>query len=80
MRLTHGRWAGRRVEVVLDKNAADRYGFQVGDRTKVSVDAGVFLMQIVGIANGGLDPLGGAMFAVFDAETAQRRSGFRAVT
>jgi putative ABC transport system permease protein len=73
MHLTGGRWAAAAGEVVIDKSAADKYGFEVGDRTKVSVDAGVFPMQIVGIAKyGGLDSLGGATFAVFDVPTAQK--------
>ncbi|MFL5927625.1 MAG: hypothetical protein ACJ77E_11895 [Gaiellaceae bacterium] len=39
----------------------------------MSVDAGVFPMRVVGIAKyGGLDSLGGAMFAVFDVGTAQK--------
>ncbi|MDX6450825.1 MAG: putative transport system permease protein, partial [Gaiellaceae bacterium] len=73
MNLSDGRWANAFGEVVIDKNAADTYGFRVGDRTKVSVDAGVFPMQIVGIAKyGGLNSLGGATFAVFDVPTAQK--------
>jgi len=73
MHLTGGRWAAGPGEVVVDKSAADKYGFEVGDRTKVSVDAGVFPMRIVGIAKyGGLDSLGGATFAVFDVPTAQK--------
>jgi putative ABC transport system permease protein len=73
MNLTDGRWANAFGEVVIDKNAADEYGFKVGDRTKVSVDAGVFPMRIVGIAKyGGLNSLGGATFAVFDVPTAQQ--------
>src|SRR6476661_4160029 len=73
MQLTGGRWAAAPGEVVIDKSAADKYGFEVGDRTKVSVDAGVFPMRIVGIAKyGGLDSLGGATFAVFDVPTAQK--------
>jgi putative ABC transport system permease protein len=73
MHLTGGRWAAASGEVVIDKSAAEKYGFKVGDRTKVSVDAGVFPMQIVGIAKyGGLDSLGGATFAVFDVPTAQK--------
>ncbi len=76
MRLTAGRWAAAGNEVVVDKNAADKYGFEVGDRTKVAVDAGVFPMRVVGIAKyGGLDSLGGATFAVFDVPTAQRLFG-----
>ena len=73
MRLTSGRWASTDGEVVIDKNAADKYGFHVGDRTRVSVDAGVFPVRVVGIAKyGGLDSLGGATFAVFDVTTAQK--------
>jgi putative ABC transport system permease protein len=73
MNLTSGRWAASSGEVVIDQNAADKYGFHVGDRTKVSVDAGVFPMRIVGIAKyGGLNSLGGATFAVFDVPTAQK--------
>src|SRR3954454_19329104 len=76
MRLTAGRWAAAAGEAVIDKNAADKYGFHVGDRTRVSVDAGVFPMRVVGIAKyGGLDSLGGATFAVFDVTTAQKLFG-----
>jgi len=76
MRLTAGRWAAAGNEVVVDKNAADKYGFEVGDRTKVAVDAGVFPMRVVGVAKyGGLNSLGGATFAVFDVPTAQKLFG-----
>ena len=58
---------------MIDKNAADKYHFSVGDRTKVAVDAGVFPVKIVGVARyGNVDSLGGATFAVFDVKTAQR--------
>jgi putative ABC transport system permease protein len=73
MHLTAGRWASAFGEVVVDKNVADTHGFHVGDRTRVAVDAGVFPVRIVGIAKyGGLDSLGGATFAIFDVQTAQR--------
>jgi len=73
MHLTGGRWAAGAGEVVIDKNAADKYGFSVGDRTRVAVDAGVFPIKIVGIAKyGDVESLGGATFAVFDVRTAQK--------
>jgi putative ABC transport system permease protein len=73
MNLTAGRWASSDGEVVVDKNVADKYGFQVGDRTRVAVDTGVIPVSIVGIAKyGGLDSLGGATFSVFDVHTAQK--------
>lgn len=73
MHLTAGRWAASAGEVVIDKNAASRFGFAVGDRTQVAVDAGVFPVKIVGIARyGDVDSLGGATFAVFDTKTAQK--------
>jgi putative ABC transport system permease protein len=73
MHLTSGRWASAYGEVVIDKNAAGKYGFSVGDTTKVAVDAGVFPIKIVGIARyGDVDSLGGATFAVFDIPTAQK--------
>src|SRR3954447_16041682 len=73
MHLTSGRWASAGGEVVIDKNAAGKYGFSVGDTTKVAVDAGVFPVKIVGIARyGNVDSLGGATFAVFDISTAQK--------
>ena len=73
MHLTSGRWAAAYGEVVIDKNAASKYHFAVGDRTKVAVDAGVFPVKIVGIARyGDVDSLGGATFAVFDVPTAQK--------
>jgi putative ABC transport system permease protein len=73
MHLTEGRWAAASGEVVIDKNAAGKYGFSVGDTTKVAVDAGVFPVRIVGIARyGDVDSLGGATFAVFDTHTAQK--------
>ena len=73
MHLTSGRWAAAYGEVVIDKNAADKYGFSVGDTTKVAVDAGVFPVKIVGVAHyGDVDSLGGATFAVFDIPTAQK--------
>ena len=60
-------------EVVIDKDAAGKYGYPVGDTTKVAVDAGVFPVKIVGIARyGDVDSLGGATFAVFDVPTAQK--------
>ena len=73
MHLTSGRWASAYGEVVIDKNAASKYGFSVGDTTKVAVDAGVFPVKIVGVARyGDVDSLGGATFAVFDIPTAQK--------
>jgi putative ABC transport system permease protein len=73
MHLTSGRWASAYGEVVIDKNAAGKYDFSVGDTTKVAVDAGVFPVKIVGIARyGDVDSLGGATFAVFDVPTAQK--------
>src|SRR6476469_3929125 len=73
MHLTSGRWASAYGEVVIDKNAAGKYGFSVGDTTKVAVDAGVLPVKIVGIAGSGhVDSLGGATFAVFDVPTAQK--------
>jgi putative ABC transport system permease protein len=73
MHLVDGRWAARDGEVVIDKNAADKYHFSVGDRTKVAVDAGVFPVKVVGVARyGDVDSLGGATFAVFDVKTAQK--------
>src|SRR6185312_8847662 len=47
MHLVDGRWAAGEGEVVIDKNAADKYHFSVGDRTKVAVDAGVFPVKVV---------------------------------
>src|ERR687887_762558 len=73
MHLTSGRWAAREGEVVIDKNAAAKYGFSVGDRTRVAVDAGIYPVRIVGIAKyGDVDSLGGATFAIFDVSTAQK--------
>jgi putative ABC transport system permease protein len=73
MELASGRWAAREGEVVIDQNVADQYGFHTGDTTRVAVDAGVFPVKIVGVANyGGLSSLGGATFAVFDTATAQK--------
>ena len=73
MHLTAGRWASGPGQVVIDKGVADANGFHVGDRTRVAVDTGVVPVQIVGIARyGGLDTLGGATFAIFDVQTAQR--------
>jgi putative ABC transport system permease protein len=73
MHLTSGRWAAREGEVVIDKNAAAKYGFSVGDRTRVAVDAGIYPVRIVGIARyGDVDSLGGATFAIFDVSTAQK--------
>jgi putative ABC transport system permease protein len=73
MHLTAGRWASAYGEVVIDKNAAGKYGYSVGDTTKVAVDAGVFPVKIVGIARyGNVDSLGGATFTVFDIPTAQK--------
>src|SRR5205814_1587015 len=72
MHLTSGRWAAREGEVVIDKNAAAKHDFAIGDRTRVAVDAGIFPVKIVGIAQyGDVDSLGGATFAIFDVRTAQ---------
>ena len=38
MHLTAGRWASSDGEVAIDKNVAEKYGFHVGDRTRVAVD------------------------------------------
>ena len=73
MKLTSGRWAARSGEVVIDQDVAKKYGFGVGDHTKVSVDTGVVPVKIVGVATyGGLNSLGGATFSVFDTHTAQK--------
>ncbi|HZT92299.1 MAG TPA: FtsX-like permease family protein [Gaiellaceae bacterium] len=73
MNLVAGRWASRPGEVVVDNDFARKYGFRVGDETKVSVDAGVVAVRVVGIARyGGLDSLGGATFAIFDLPWAQK--------
>jgi len=73
MHLTAGRWAGAWGEVVVDNNVAAKYGFAVGDRTKVAVDTGVFPVKVVGVARyGNVNSLGGATFAIFDVQTAQR--------
>jgi putative ABC transport system permease protein len=73
MRLTAGRWAARAGEVVIDRNAAEKLGFGVGDHTRVAVDSGVLPVKIVGIARyGDVDSLGGATFTIFDVATAQK--------
>jgi putative ABC transport system permease protein len=73
MSLTAGRWAAKAGEVAIDNGVASKYGFHVGDRTRVAVDAGVVPVEIVGIAKyGGLNSLGGATFTIFDTKTAQK--------
>jgi putative ABC transport system permease protein len=71
MKLTAGRWADGRNEVVFDAGTARAHGFHVGDRVRIAV-GGIHRFRLVGIAKfGDVDSIGGATIAVFDPATAR---------
>lgn len=71
--LADGRAPAATGEVVIDKASADEAGYAIGDTTTVLTQAGPTSAVIVGIATfGGADSPGGASFALFTMEDAQR--------
>ncbi len=84
LKLVSGRWAARPDEVVIDKTVASKHGFFVGDPIRVAIGGPVHHFRVAGIAKfGEVDSLGGATFAVFDVQTAQKllgKSGFDAIS
>jgi putative ABC transport system permease protein len=71
-RLTDGRWARGRGEVVIDKESASKGHFAPGDTIRVAADGPVHTFRVVGVATfGDVNTLGGATFAVFTVAAAQ---------
>ena len=83
MKLTVGRWADGKGEVVIDAATADKYGFHVGDGVKIAV-GGIHRFRLVGIAKfGEVASVGGATIAIFDPATARavlHKDGFDIVS
>jgi putative ABC transport system permease protein len=74
--ISDGRLPVNGGEVVLDKGAADKAGYAIGDTVKVVAQAGSRDFTLVGIARyGKSDSPGGATFALFDLATAQEFVG-----
>ncbi|HSI97428.1 MAG TPA: ABC transporter permease, partial [Gaiellaceae bacterium] len=72
LNLLEGRWPTGSDEVVIDAGTADRQGYGVGDRIRVSTLKPAREFEVVGVARyGGVDTIGTATFAVFDMPTAQ---------
>jgi putative ABC transport system permease protein len=70
--LEEGAWASGPRELVLDANAADKYGYAVGDSVAAAADGPARTYTVVGIAKlGDLDSLGSATITIFDLPTAQ---------
>jgi putative ABC transport system permease protein len=85
LKLVSGTWATEPWQVVIDKESADGHGFQVGDSINIEVGGPVRSFRLVGIAKfGDVGSLGGATFAVWDVQTAQKLldkpDGFDAVS
>ena len=83
LKLTIGRWADGKGEVVIDAATADKYGFHVGDGVKIAV-GGIHRFRLVGIAKfGEVASVGGATIAIFDPATARavlHKDGFDIVS
>ena len=72
LKLLEGRWAEGDDEVVLDIASAEKAGFGVGDRVRVSTLKPARDFEIVGLAQyGSTRSLGSATFSAFSVETAQ---------
>jgi putative ABC transport system permease protein len=71
--LAAGRAPEAADEVVIDRGSAKKAGYQVGDTATVLTQAGEQTVTIVGIATfGGADSPGGATFALFTLDAAER--------
>jgi putative ABC transport system permease protein len=71
-----GRKPATDSEVVIDKNAAKRGDFKIGDKIKVAGNGPAKEYTLVGLARlGGSDTLGGASVAEFTLREAQRITG-----
>src|SRR4051794_8002493 len=83
LKLTVGRWADGKDEVVIDAATADKYGFHVGDRVNIAV-GGIHRFRLVGIAKfGDVASVGGATISIFDPTTARavlHKTGFDIVS
>jgi len=83
LKLTVGRWADGKDEVVIDAATADKYGFHVGDRVNIAV-GGIHRFRLVGIAKfGDVASVGGATISIFDPTTARavlNKDGFDIVS
>ena len=73
LKLVDGTWATEPWQVVIDQESADKHGFAVGDSIEIEVGGPVRSFRLVGIAKfGDVGSLGGATFAVWDVQTAQK--------
>ncbi|MBD0318305.1 MAG: ABC transporter permease [Thermoleophilia bacterium] len=72
LKLVDGRWAQSDDEVVLDVASAEKAGFEVGDRVRISTLQPAREFEVVGLAQYGTTrSLGSATFAAFTLENAQ---------
>ena len=72
LRLTEGKWASGRREVVIDAGTAGKQDLGPGDSVGVAALGAVERYRIVGVTKfGSVDSIGGATIAVFDLPTAQ---------
>ncbi len=72
LRLTEGRWAAGRDEVVIDAGTAGNEDLGPGDSVGVAALGPVERYRITGVARfGSVDSIGGATITVFDLPTAQ---------
>jgi putative ABC transport system permease protein len=82
-RLDGGRWAAGPGEVVIDASSAEKAGYAVGDRIRVTTRGKAGAFEVVGIARfGEVKSLGTATAAVFDVRTAQdlfNKDGFDSI-
>ncbi|HEX8101371.1 MAG TPA: ABC transporter permease [Solirubrobacteraceae bacterium] len=75
-RLKQGRWATGPGQVVIDQGTAEKQGYAVGDRIRISTRGPATRFEIVGLATfGSVKSLGVATVAVFDLRAAQAMYG-----
>ena len=72
LNLVDGRWPSGSDEAVIDEGTADKQGYSVGDRVRISTLKPAREFELVGIARyGDVSSLGTATFTVFDVAAAQ---------
>ncbi len=75
-KLTAGHFASRPGDVVIDAGTASKQSVRVGDTVRIEGRGPVRTFTVSGIATfGSVNSIGGATFAVFDLQTAQRLFG-----
>ncbi|HUG64822.1 MAG TPA: FtsX-like permease family protein [Gaiellaceae bacterium] len=72
LNLFEGRWPAADDEVVIDVGAADKQGYEVGDKVGIRTLQPTREFELVGVAQyGDLDSLGSINFVIFTVPTAQ---------